>query len=98
MSKQFFISIFLLVLHFPGLTQSSDSKYNELVPLAESLLEKAKVPGLSIAIMENYKVVWSRGFGLRETGSKDTVNEQLCFRQQATRSNAPFYKWRETWR
>src|SRR5258706_6921076 len=42
------------------------------VPLRMDLLQLMKlynVPGLSIAVIENYKMVWAKRFGVIETGS-----------------------------
>ena len=42
----------------------------ELEAQIPSLLEAAHVPGLSIAIVRDARVVWSRGFGVKNSISK----------------------------
>src|SRR5688572_7689972 len=44
-----------------------------------SLLAAAHVPGLSIAIVRDARVAWSRGFGLKNSGSKAPVDPDTLF-------------------
>lgn len=37
------------------------------------------VPGVSIAVIDGGKIVWAKGFGVRETGKNDPVDEQTLF-------------------
>lgn len=37
------------------------------------------IPGLSIAVMDEGKIVWARGFGVREAGAADPVTERTLF-------------------
>jgi CubicO group peptidase (beta-lactamase class C family) len=43
------------------------------------LIEEAKVPGLSIALIEDGKLVWRRGFGVRDNESKAPVDNETVF-------------------
>ncbi|OYQ42931.1 serine hydrolase domain-containing protein [Flavobacterium aurantiibacter] len=38
-----------------------------------------KIPGASIAVIDNYKVVWSKSYGYADTLSKRKVNERTIF-------------------
>ena len=38
-----------------------------------------KIKGLSIAVVQNYKVVWARGYGWADEGAKKTVTPQTLF-------------------
>jgi CubicO group peptidase (beta-lactamase class C family) len=38
-----------------------------------------KCPGLSIALINNGKIEWAKGFGLTESGTKNLVNEKTLF-------------------
>lgn len=51
----------------------------ELEAQIPSLLAAARVPGLSIAIVRDARVVWSRGFGVKNTVSKTPVDEDTLF-------------------
>ena len=50
-------------------------------------LEYYKVPGVSVAIFENGHVVWSKGYGVRKSNSKNKVNSNTKF-QAASISKA----------
>ncbi len=53
-------------------------------PLRMDLLQLMKlynVPGLSIAVIENYKMVWAKGYGVIETGSSKPVTASRWRRQ-----------------
>ena len=46
-------------------------------------------PGVSIAVVNNYKVEWARGFGVREQGKSDPVTERTLF--QAASISKPIF-------
>ena len=43
------------------------------------LMDTFHVPGLSIAVIDNYKIVWARGYGVTESGGKTPVTTQTLF-------------------
>lgn len=43
-------------------------------------MEKLEVPGLSIAIVENGKIVFEKGYGVKKWGERDKVNEQTLMK------------------
>ena len=43
------------------------------------LMEKAKVPGLSIAIIKDAKLFWRRGFGVKDNAWKEPVDNDTVF-------------------
>ena len=43
------------------------------------LMKKADVPGLSIALIRNGVVVWHRGFGVKDSRTKDPVKDNTVF-------------------
>jgi CubicO group peptidase (beta-lactamase class C family) len=43
------------------------------------LMAEAKTPGLSIAIIRDAKVLWRRGFGVRDSASKEPVDNDTVF-------------------
>lgn len=51
-------------------------------PVRWSLAERMahyNVPGVSIAVIDGGKIVWAKGFGVREAGGAEPVNEQTLF-------------------
>ncbi len=51
-------------------------------PLRMDLLQLMKlynVPGLSIAVIDDYKIVWAKGYGVIETGSSTPVTPKTLF-------------------
>jgi CubicO group peptidase (beta-lactamase class C family) len=43
------------------------------------LMEAAKVPGLSIALIKDAKLLWRRGFGVKDSASKEPVDNDTVF-------------------
>ena len=51
-------------------------------PLTYSLAERMahyKVPGISIALVDSGRIVWARGYGLKESGTSDSVTPATLF-------------------
>ncbi len=46
--------------------------------LAERLIHH-KTPGMSIAVINNGEVEWARGFGVKEWGKKEKIDENTLF-------------------
>lgn len=44
------------------------------------LLNQTKTPGMAIAIVQDSTVLFLKGYGVREAGTKDSVNEHTVFR------------------
>ena len=38
-----------------------------------------KVPGVSIAVINNYKIEWAKGYGVKEVGKEDVVTSDTLF-------------------
>ncbi len=55
-------------------------------PLAERMA-RYQVPGISIAVVDSGRLVWARGFGVKEAGTADSVTETTLF-QAASISKA----------
>jgi CubicO group peptidase (beta-lactamase class C family) len=45
----------------------------------EQLMEAFKVPGLSVAVIDHYKIAWAKGFGVTEPGGHAPVTTQTLF-------------------
>ena len=45
----------------------------------EKLMRRFQVPGLSIAVIDNFRIVWAKGYGVRESGSQVPVTVRTLF-------------------
>lgn len=45
----------------------------------KQLMDTYKVPGLSVAVIDNYQIVWARGFGVTESGGSTPVTTKTLF-------------------
>lgn len=45
----------------------------------EKLIELYKVPGLSVAVIDNFKVAWAKGYGVTEAGGNHPVTVHTLF-------------------
>src|SRR5712692_554792 len=45
----------------------------------QKLMGETVVPGLSIAVIKDAKLVWRRGFGLKDRASKEPVDNDTVF-------------------
>jgi len=55
------------------------AKLGELAAFIEEARTAAKVPGAAIAIVQGGKIVYEKGFGVRELGKKDKVGPRTLF-------------------
>jgi len=75
--------LFLLLVFAPALfAQTVDS--NAVDRLARDTMLRWKIPGLSIAIVQNDRVVYLKGFGVRELGSNAPVTPDTLFQIAST--------------
>lgn len=74
--------LFLLVL-FPLSLFAQASKYQSQLAEIDAYVEKArqdwKIPGLAMAIVKDDQVIWAKGYGVRELGKPEPVNEKTLF-------------------
>lgn len=70
---------FSLLSAVPGRAQNLDPKVREI----DAVVEKARVawgiPGMSVAVVKDGKVLLSKGYGAREMGKPDPVDENTLF-------------------
>src|SRR5260370_2095890 len=45
----------------------------------QQLMDVLKVPGLSVAVIENYKIAWAKGFGVTEPAGRPPATLQTLF-------------------
>jgi CubicO group peptidase (beta-lactamase class C family) len=43
------------------------------------LMEKSRVPGLQIALVRGGRIIWNKGFGVKNTGTKEPVTGETVF-------------------
>src|SRR6476661_1850237 len=74
-------SIFFVLLIFPAFVgaQSLDDKLKEIDAYANTVMETWHGPGMAIAIVKDDKVVMAKGYGVRELGKPDKVDENTLF-------------------
>ena len=75
------LNLFLLLLIFPVFVfaQSLDEKLKEIDAYAEKTRKDWNVPGMAIAIVKDDKVVFSKGYGVRELNKPEPVDENTLF-------------------
>ena len=79
----------VLGLEVPGVTEEDlaakpalpleGERLAKLESFIESAREKAHVPGAAIAVVQGGKVVFAKGFGVRERGKKEPVTDRTRF-------------------
>jgi CubicO group peptidase (beta-lactamase class C family) len=45
----------------------------------EQLMQRFEVPGLSVAVIDNFRIVWAKGYGVKEVGSRVPVTVRTIF-------------------
>lgn len=67
-----------------GVSEITDTAFRRIVEEYEAYVEEAlakeNVPGAAVAIIKDGKIAYLRGFGLKETGTKDSVDVHTVFR------------------
>jgi CubicO group peptidase (beta-lactamase class C family) len=58
---------------------SFSSKEAPLQINLEKLMELYKVPGLSIAVIDNYQIAWTKAYGVTDVGSNNRVTTKTLF-------------------
>jgi CubicO group peptidase (beta-lactamase class C family) len=71
--------LFLPLVSFCQTAENEQKKYHELELEIVKVLQKTKVIGISIAIINNYEVAWVRGFGLKEVNTNDSITTETLF-------------------
>jgi CubicO group peptidase (beta-lactamase class C family) len=75
------INLLLLLLIFPlfVFAQSFDEKLKEIDLYAEKTRADWNVPGIAVAIVKDDKVIFAKGYGVRELGKAERVDENTLF-------------------
>jgi CubicO group peptidase (beta-lactamase class C family) len=54
-------------------------------------MEKAEIPGMSIAVIKDGKIIWTEGFGIKNTKTGETVTKDTIF--EAASLTKPFFAY-----
>jgi len=82
LQTKLFLNLVLILLSKGLFCQTTDKdakNYSTLSSDILTILKDTKVVGVSVAIIDNYKVTWAQGFGLKEVGAKDSVTAETIF-------------------
>ncbi len=74
-------SLFFLLFVFPALVfaQTSDAKLAEIDAYANQVMKDWNQPGMAIAVVKDGKTVFAKGYGVREMGKPEKVDENTLF-------------------
>ena len=79
MKKIFSIFTVLFILQLFVYSQTLDDKLKEIDDYANTVMTTWQGPGMAIAIVKEDKVVMQKGYGVRELGKPDKVDENTLF-------------------
>lgn len=94
------VSILLLIFCMYSLAQQApplktdvekETLIGHLKKVIPELMKKADIPGLSIAVIQDGKIIWTEGFGIKNTKTGETVNKDTIF--EAASLTKPFFAY-----
>ena len=74
-----FLLVLILISSFAALGQDLTSRLKEIDEYAAQAGRDWKVPGLAVAIVKDDKVVFAKGYGVRELNKPDPVDKDTLF-------------------
>jgi CubicO group peptidase (beta-lactamase class C family) len=77
--KNIFFTIHFLFSVHTGFAQSNEKVFSEFDQKIESLMQDYNAVGLSVAVIQNNKVIYSKGFGYRDLEKKLPVTTNTVF-------------------
>ncbi|UCH98451.1 MAG: serine hydrolase [Candidatus Aminicenantes bacterium] len=89
----FSVSGVVFALEEPPLLVKKDPKtiISDLETLIPELMKKARVPGLQIALVREGKIIWNKGFGVKNAKTKEPVTRETIF--EAASLTKPFFAY-----
>jgi CubicO group peptidase (beta-lactamase class C family) len=81
MKKTLLLNLIILLLGAMSFGQSSVEEFDKY---AEAARKQWQVPGMSIVIVQNGKILLSKGYGARELGKSEPVNSETLFGAMST--------------
>lgn len=79
MKKNIALLLFLLLFPVFVFAQNYDAKLSEIDAYAQKVREDWKIPGLAIAIVKDDKVIFQKGYGVRDINKPDRVDENTLY-------------------
>jgi beta-lactamase class C len=79
MKLRVFLSFLILILATPAETKPVPSFLPKFETLIHQAMQEKKVPGLAVAIIMDGKVIFMKGFGVREIGHLEPVDTHTVF-------------------
>ncbi len=80
MKKRFFLLFtFYLLLCLPVFAQDAAAKLAEIDRYAEQVMKDWKQPGMAIAVVQDGRTVFAKGYGVQKLGSTEKVDENTLF-------------------
>ncbi|HEX8891578.1 MAG TPA: serine hydrolase [Pyrinomonadaceae bacterium] len=74
------LALLLLALLTPlAIAQTTDARLKEIDEYAQKALRDWNIPGMAIAIVKDDKVIFAKGYGVRELGKPEPVDEHTLF-------------------
>ena len=77
--KRLSLPIYLLLLANYLFAQTPSFITDSLDSYIQRGMEQWQIPGMAVAIVKDGKVVWMKGYGVREAGKQDKVDENTLF-------------------
>ena len=75
----FAFALLLLVASLAQPAQAQDARLREIDEYAQKAVRDWNVPGAAIAIVKDDKVIFAKGYGVRERGKPEPVDERTLF-------------------
>jgi CubicO group peptidase (beta-lactamase class C family) len=79
MKKLIIILWMLIPIIVSAQTQTLDAKVKEFDAYVEKSRNQYQVPGLALTVVKDGKIIFKKGYGVRELGTTDQVNTQTLF-------------------
>ncbi len=77
--KNFYRIIFIIAFIFSQNLLAQDEKVDKINSYISQAMASWKMPGFAVAIVKNDSVIFENGFGVREAGKSDAVDENTLF-------------------
>lgn len=79
MKKKLFLFVFLLFFPVFVLAQDYSAKLAEIDAYAQKVRDDWNIPGMAIAIVKDDKVIFQKGYGVRDINKPDKVDENTLY-------------------
>src|SRR6476620_2608892 len=79
MKRSFVLFLVLFFIPLYVQTQTLDEKLRDIDAYAQTVMDTWHGPGMAIAVVKDDKMVFAKGYGVRELGKPDPVDENTLF-------------------